>query len=236
MDNLNITDYLKNEYFLMTLTFGCYFLARRLQAITNKVWLNPILISIAALIAFLKLTGIEYSVYHVAGEKIDFWLKPAVVALGLPLYRQLNAIKKQLMPILISQLVGCLTGIISVVLIAQGLGASKIVTLSLVSKSVTTPIAMEVTRTIGGIPSLTAAIVVMVGILGAICGFKVMTLGHINRPDSLGLGMGTASHAVGTSAAISRGETEGVFSSLGLIINGILTALLAGTVTGLITE
>ncbi len=226
-------EYLQNEYFLMTLTFGFFFLAKRLQKITHQIWLNPILVSIAALIVFLKLTGIEYEVYQVAGQKIDFWLKPAVVALGLPLYRQLNSIKKQLVPILISQLAGCLTGIFSVVLIAEGLGASREVTLSLVAKSVTTPIAMEVTRTLGGIPSLTAAIVVLVGILGAIMGFKVMAIGRIHHRDSLGLGMGTASHAVGTSAAIRHGEIEGVFSSLGLILNGILTALLASVVIDL---
>lgn len=223
-------EYLHNEYFLMTLTFGSYFLARRLQAWTRWTWLNPILVSIAVLIIFLKVAGIDYEVYHQAGQKIDFWLRPAVVALGLPLYRQLKAIRRQLLPILLSQLAGCLTGIVSVVLIAQGLGASREVTLSLVPKSVTTPIAMEVTNTLGGIPSLTAAIVVLVGILGAVVGFKVMTIGHVRKPDSQGIGIGTAAHAVGTSAAIAHGEIEGVFSSLGLILNGILTAVLASTV------
>ena len=217
--------YLQNEYFLLTLTFGVYFLAKHAQQKTGWAWLNPILVSILVLISFLKVTGISYDTYAVSGSKIDFWLKPAVVALGVPLYRQIAAIRKQILPLVVSQVVGCITGIISVVLIAKMLGASRPVILSLVPKSVTTPIAMEVTRTLGGIPSLTAAIVVAVGILGAIVGFRVLHFGHITHPDSQGLSIGTASHAVGTSAAMERGEQQGVFASLGLILNGVLTAV-----------
>ena len=147
--------------------------------------------------------------------------------MGVPLYRQLSAIKKQILPIVVSQLVGCVTGIVSVVLIAKVLGASKPVILSLVPKSVTTPIAMEVTNTLGGIPSLTAAIVVSVGILGAVIGFRVLRFGRIRQADSQGLSIGTASHAVGTSAAMEHGEEQGAFASLGLILNGVFTAVLA---------
>ena len=220
-------EYLQNEYFLLTLTFGVYFLAKALQRRLGWAWLNPILVSIVALIVFLKLAGITYETYAECGSKIDFWLKPAVVALGVPLYRQLSAIKKQILPIVVSQLVGCVTGIVSVVLIAKVLGASKPVILSLVPKSVTTPIAMEVTNTLGGIPSLTAAIVVSVGILGAVIGFRVLRFGRIRQADSQGLSIGTASHAVGTSAAMERGEEQGAFASLGLILNGVFTAVLA---------
>ena len=222
-------EYLSNQYFLLTLTFGVFFLARRLQKWTRLAIFNPILLSIAFLIVFLKLTGISFETYSEAGSKIDFWLKPAVVALGLPLYRQLGNIRKQIIPIVVSQLVGCLVGIVSVVLIADALGASKPVILSLAAKSVTTPIAMEVTSSLSGIPSLTAAIVVCVGIFGAMTGFKVLQIGRIRRPDSQGLSIGSAAHAVGTSAAIQHGKEEGVFASLGLILNGIFTAFFAGT-------
>lgn len=219
--------FFQNEYFLLTLTFGVYFLARFIQRKVGWAWLNPILVSIAFLILFLKLAGVSYDTFEKSGAKIDFWLKPAVVALGVPLYRQLSAIKKQILPIVVSQLVGCATGIVSVVLIAKWMGASKPVILSLVAKSVTTPIAMEVTSTLGGIPSLTAAIVVAVGILGAIIGFRVLHFGRIKHADSQGLSIGTASHAVGTSAAMQRGEEQGAFASLGLILNGVFTAVLA---------
>lgn len=202
-------EYLQNEYFLLTLTFGVYFLSRYIQKKVGWSVLNPILISIIFLIVFLKLSGVSYETYEQSGAKIDFWLKPAVVALGVPLYRQLSAIRKQIVPIVVSQLVGCIVGIMSVVLIAKMLGASTPVILSLAPKSVTTPIAMEVTRTLGGIPSLTAAIVVIVGILGSVIGFRVLQFGRINHPDSQGLSIGTASHAVGTSAAMQHGEEHG---------------------------
>ena len=189
--------------------------------------LNPILFTIAVLILFLKLSGISYETYNEAGELIAFWLKPAVVALGVPLYLQLEMIKKQWLPILLSQLVGCLVGVISVVLIAKGLGASPDVICSLAPKSVTTPIAMEVSNATGGIPSLTAAVVVMVGLFGAVFGFKVLDMGRVKSPIAQGLSMGTASHAIGTSAAMELSRKYGAYASLGLTLNGILTAILA---------
>ncbi len=135
-------EYLHNEYFLLTLTFGVYFLSRYIQNKTGWSLLNPILASIAFLIIFLKLAGISYETYEHSGAKIDFWLKPAVVALGVPLYRQLSTIKCQIIPIVVSQVTGCVTGIVSVVMIAKLRGASTPVILSLAPKSVTTPIAI----------------------------------------------------------------------------------------------
>lgn len=108
------------------------------------------MLTIAVIIIFLKLTNISFETYNQGGHLIEFWLKPAVVALGVPLYLQLETIKKQLLPIILSQLAGCIVGVISVVLIAKLMGASQEVILSLAPKSVTTPIAMEVTKTLGG--------------------------------------------------------------------------------------
>lgn len=223
-------DYLSNDFFLLALTFGLYFLAKLIQKRTGWVVLNPILLTIAMLIIFLKATGISYETYNRGGHLIEFWLKPAVVALGVPLYLQLEAIKKQLIPIIVSQLVGCLVGIVSVVLTAKWLGASPVVITSMAAKSVTTPIAMEVTKSVGGIPSLTAALVICVGLFGAIFGFKVLSLGHIGSPIAQSLSMGTASHAVGTSTAMERGRKYGAFASLGLTLNGLFTALLTPTI------
>ena len=212
---------------MLALTFGVFAMFKGLQKKTGWVLLNPILFTIAALILFLKLSGISYETYNEAGELIAFWLKPAVVALGVPLYLQLEIIKKQWLPILLSQLVGCLVGVISVVLIAKGLGASPDVICSLAPKSVTTPIAMEVSNATGGIPSLTAAVVVMVGLFGAVFGFKVLDMGRVKSPIAQGLSMGTASHAIGTSAAMELSRKYGAYASLGLTLNGILTAILA---------
>lgn len=217
---------LQNNILLLAATFGTYYGARQLQKKTGWVVLNPILVTIAILIVLLQVTGISYDTYQQAGQYIDFWLKPAIVALGVPLYQHLGQIRRQFLPIFLSQLVGCLVGLVSVIAIASWMGASSEVVISLAPKSVTTPIAMEVCSAAGGIPSLTAAIVVCVGLFGAVFGFKVLEVWHVKNPFSQGLGMGTASHAVGTSRAMEKGDTYGAYASLGLILNGVLTALL----------
>lgn len=223
-------DIFANQYIILALTFAVFYYVRRIQLQKHWVLLNPILIAIIVLISYLKLTGVSFEEFQAGGKLIEFWLKPAVVALGVPLYLQLEAIKKLWLPIVLSQLVGCLVGIVSVVLIAQWFGASQVVIISMASKSVTTPIAMEVTQAVGGIPSLTAAVVVITGILGAIMGFKMLTVGHIYSPIAQGLSMGTASHAVGASTAMGVSSKYGAFASLGITLNGILTALLTPTV------
>ncbi len=125
-------------------------------------------------------------------------------------------------------------GIVSAVVVAKVLGAPEAIILSLASKSVTTPIAMEVTQSVGGIPSLTAAVVVVTGILGALIGFKTLAVGRISSPIAQGLSMGTASHAVGASTAMGYGTKYGAFASLGITLNGIFTALLTPTIIHLI--
>ena len=227
-------DFLSNPIFLLAVTFGLFFGAKWLQKRTGLMLLNPILLTMALLIILLKWSGISYETYSEGGHLIEFWLRPAVVALGVPLYLQLETIKKQLLPILLSQLVGCIVGVVSVVLIARWLGAPQEIIYSLAPKSVTTPIAMEVTQTLGGIPSLTAAVVVCVGLLGGILGMKTMQITHIGSPMAQGLSLGTAAHAVGTSTAMDISSKYGAFASLGLTLNGILTALLTPTILSLL--
>ena len=222
-------EFLENKYLLLTLTFGAFALFKALQKRTGWVLLNPILLTMFTVILFLKVTGISYETYQEGGHLIEFWLKPAIVALGVPLYLQLEMIKKQWLPILLSQLVGCLVGLVSVILIAKGLGATPEVICSLAPKSVTSPIAMEVSAATGGIPSLSAAVVILVGLFGAVFGFKVLSFGQVKSPIAQGLSMGTASHAIGTSAAMEVGKKYGAYASLGLTLNGILTALLTPT-------
>lgn len=216
------------------MTFGIFFLSRKLQQRTKIILLNPILITIALMIVFLKLCKIEYETYEEAGKYIDFWLKPAVVALGVPLYQQLKSIKKQIIPIILSQLAGCVIGIVSVTLIAKLLGASQEVILSLAAKSVTTPIAIEVTKAIGGIPSLTAAVVIVTGLFGGIAGYKILNICKVDSQIAQGISMGTASHALGTSIAMEKNPKHGAYASLGLTINAIFTALLTPSIISLI--
>lgn len=226
--------FLENGYFLLAITFILFSLAKILQKRTGWVLLNPILLTIVVLIAFLKFTGISYEKYNEAGLLVEFWLKPAVVALGVPLYQQFRIIRKQFLPILLSQFVGCVTGVVSVVTVARLMGASDTIIYSLAPKSVTTPIAMEVSGALGGIPSLTAAVVVCVGLMGGIFGFKIMKLARIDSPVAQGLSLGAAAHAVGTSSASEISHKYGAFASLGLIINGILTAMLTPTILHLL--
>ena len=219
--------FLENNFFLLAITFGVFFFAKLLQKKTGLVLLNPILLTIAVLIIFLKMTGISYETYNKGGHLIEFWLKPAVVALGVPLYKQLSSIKRQILPLLLSELAGCVAGIVSVVLLAELFGATREVVISLAPKAVTTPIAMEISNAMGGIESLTAAVVVTTGIFGGMTGFKIVKMSHIHSPIAGGLSIGTAAHAVGTSAAMERSERFGAFSSIGLTLNGLFTALLA---------
>ena len=225
---------ISNEYFMLALTFGVFYAAKSIQRRFGWILFNPILVAIAIIIVFLLVADIPFETYHEGAKMIEFWLKPAVVALGVPLYLQLSSIKRQFLPILASQMMGCIAGIVSVVVISKLFGASDAVIMSLASKSVTTPIAMEVTQVLGGIPSLTAAIVVITGLIGAVIGFKTLSVGHVRNPMARGLSMGAASHALGTSAAMDRDQFVGAYASLGLTINGILTALFTPAIIDLI--
>lgn len=227
-------EFLQNKYFLIALTFGFYLGAQLLQRRTGIRLLNPILLSIAAMICFLMMCDIDYDTYRAGGDYIDFWLKPAVVALGVPLYKQLSTIRRQLLPLLLSELAGCVAGVVSVVLLAELFGASREVVISLAPKAVTTPIAMEISQAVGGIPPLTAAVVVATGIFGSMAGFRIVKMSHIHSPIAGGLSIGTASHAVGTAAAMEVSERYGAFSSIGLTLNGVLTALLAPLILDLL--
>ena len=228
--------FLESEVFVLCFTFIIFFLAQKLQEKLKWILLNPIMVSVAIIILFLTVFNIDYSAYHQGTRMIEFFLKPAVVAMGVPLYLQLERIKKQAMIIVVSQLAGCITGIVSVVLIAKLLGASKEIVLSVAPKSVTVPIAMEVSKMIGGIPALTAAVVLVVGIFGAIFGYTILKLARVANPISQSLAMGTASHGIGTSRSMAISSTYGVYSSLGLILNGIFTSVLTPYILKLIIK
>lgn len=216
-----------NTFVLLALTFAVYYVATIIRKKTGIILLNPILITIAVMICYLKFADISYTTYNEGGKYIEFWLKPAIVALGVPLYKHLDSIKQYFIPIFLSQLAGCVVGIVSVVAIADLMGATNEVIISLAPKSVTTPIAIEISSALGGIESLTAAVVVCVGILGAVIGYRTMSIIKLRDDISKGLAMGTASHAVGTAASMEVSPIHGVYATLGLIINGVLTSLFA---------
>lgn len=229
-----IIEFISRPLPMLTLTFLIYWGASRLQKLTRLSWLSPMLITIAALIGLLKLTGISFEKYYESGYLIEIWLKPAIVALGLPLFNELRHIRLQFLTLFITELVGCVLGIVSVVLIAKWLGASPDVIKSLAPKSVSTPIAIEISRQIGGIPALTSAIVVVVGMIGAACGLKMMQWGRVHHAVSQSLSMGTAAHVMGTNRISELSDRYGAYATLGLILNGVLTAFFAGPLVELI--
>lgn len=229
-----INEFLNQPLSWITLTFLLFWGASFAYRKTRMALLNPMLITIAAIIIILKITDTPYDTYYKGGTLIEFWLKPAIVALALPLYQELKHIRSQFATIFITEFVGSLIGIVSVVLIALWLGASPEVIRSLAPKSVSTPIAIEISCQLDGIPALTSAIVVAVGMLGSVAGLKAMQWGRVRGGVSQSLGMGTAAHVMGTNRISDFGDRYGAYATLGLIINGILTAVLAGPIVGIL--
>lgn len=220
-------DFLSNPIWLLAITLSVYFGAGVLQRKFRSALLSPVVLTAGFMIGYLLIFNISYKTYQSAGTYIEFWLKPSVVALAVPLYLQLERIKKQLIPIFISQIFGSITGIVSVCGIAKLFNANDLVILSLAPKSVTTPIAIDVSTTLGGIPPLTAAAVVITGMLGSVIGFKVLEILKIESTMGKGVALGTASHGLGVMAAMGVSEKYAAFASVGLILNGIATAIFA---------
>ena len=188
---------------------------------------NPLLIAIALVISFLLIFKIDVDVYNKGGQFINMFLGPATVVLAVPLYKQFHLLKKHLLPILIGILIGSSIGISSVILLANIFGLEKVLTISLLSKSVTTPIGIEITNQLGGLAPVTVLSIVISGIIGSIIGPLLCKKFKINDKVAIGIAIGTASHAVGTSKALELGETEGAMSSLSIGIAGIMTVFLA---------
>ncbi|HHK5609005.1 TPA: LrgB family protein [Neisseria cinerea] len=221
-----MNEILRQPSILLFLTLAAYALAIIIRKRTGNIFFNPVLISTVALIAYLKILNIDYAVYHNAAQFIDFWLKPAVVVLAVPLYQNRRKIFNQWLPVIVSQLAGSITGIVTGMYFAKWLGAGRDVVLSLASKSVTNPIAIEITRSIGGIPAITAATVIIAGLVGQIAGYKMLK-NTVVMPSSVGMSLGTASHAMGIAASLERSRRMAAYAGLGLTLNGVLTALIA---------
>jgi len=209
------------------LTLGVFILSKKMQIKYKSPLLNPILITIIVVICFLLLADIPYEDYERDTQVISFWLAPSVIALGYALYSFLEEIKADFMRIIASMVAGSLTGILSVFMTAYLFGASKATMISLAPKSVTTPIAIEVSKQMGGIPSLTVAFVIVVGVLGAIFGQTYLRLIGVKDPKSVGLSLGATAHALGTASISERGPDFSAFGGLGMALNGVLTAILA---------
>jgi predicted murein hydrolase (TIGR00659 family) len=218
---------LANIWWSLPLTIAVFFAARRLAAKYRMPLLNPLLTSMIVIIAFLLLTHISYVHYFAGSKVLNDLLKPAVVALAFPLYEQLHQIRARWKSIISICFVGSLTAMITGTVIALWMGATPEIAASILPKSVTTPIAMAVSQSINGIPAITAVCVIFVGILGAVFGHTILNALSITTKSARGLAIGTASHALGTARCAEMDFQEGAFSSLALVICGIITSLIA---------
>ncbi len=187
---------------------------------------SPVLIAVALLVALLQATGTSYATYFQGAQFVHFLLGPATVALAVPLYEQFHRIRRSLPAIGLSVLGGGLTAAAMAAGLAWLLGASARTTASLAPKSVTTPIAMAVSEQLGGLPSLTAVLVIVTGILGAVCGSSILNLIRVRDPHARGLALGVAAHGIGTARAFQEGAVVGAFAGLGMGLNGLMTAIL----------
>lgn len=187
---------------------------------------NPVLIAVSILVLILLSTATPYESYFAGAQFVHFLLGPATVALAIPLYAQFRKLRAMALPLLLGLLAGSLTAIVSAMAVARLLGASLPTQLSLAPKSVTTPIAMGIAERIGGIPSLTAVLVIVTGILGAVAARYVFDALRIHDAAIRGFAMGIASHGIGTARALQISEQTGAFAALAMGLNGALTALL----------
>lgn len=224
-----------SEIFDLALVVGTYIAATILYKKTHLSVLHPLLTSIFVIIVILEVLDIEYASFQQGSHLIHFMLGPSVVALGYVLFEQMKYLKGNVVSILTSVFVGAIVGIISVIVIGKLMGADQSLIATLQPKSVTTPIAMGISEKNGGIPSLTAVIVVAVGIFGSIVGPAVMKVLGIESRIAKGLALGASSHGVGTAAAIQLGAVEGALSGLAIGLMGIMTAILVPVISYLLS-
>ncbi|TBW41195.1 LrgB family protein [Siculibacillus lacustris] len=214
--------------FWLTVTLMVWIAADQLSLAANRHSLvNPVLVSIIVLAATLKVTGTDYRVYFDGAQFVHFLLGPATVALAVPLHRNRELVRKNLVPMAAALVVGSVVAIVSAVGIALVAGASRSVVVSLAPKSVTAAVAMAVSETLGGVPALTATMVIATGILGAILLTPMMDALRVRDPAARGFAAGLASHGIGTARAFSVDPVAGAFAGIAMALNALLTPVLA---------
>lgn len=189
--------------------------------------LNPLFVGVIIVMGIMKIFNIPLDYYKKGGDMMSLFLAPATIALSYPLYKQINKLKENFIPIIIGSLVGALTAILSVIFLGKALGIDTLILKSFMPKSITTPLGIELSQVLGGIPAITIFAIVITGITGNIVAPFICKLFKIKSPIARGLGIGISSHAVGTAKALEMGETEGAISALSIVIAGIITFIVA---------
>lgn len=218
----------------LTATLAAYLAADAVQRRLGRHPLaNPVLIAVVVLVAMLRVTGTPYATYFDGAQFVHFMLGPATVALAVPLAAKAREVRRLLVPMVAAVVAGSLTATIVAVGVAWVLGAGPTTLLSLAPKSVTTPIAMAVAEQIGGLPGLTAVLVILTGIIGAVLVTPLMNALGLRDYAARGFAAGVASHGIGTARAFQVNELAGTFAGLGLALNGLVTSVLAPLVVHL---
>lgn len=219
--------------FPLVLTLGAFQLGRFCQQKWKSPVFNPILIAVILIIPVLLLTRVPYETYKAGTNAISWLLTPATVCMALPLYKQLQVLKKSLPAALAGIAAGTLASLGCIAGLCLLLQLDRAVSVSLLPKSITTAIGIVLSENAGGIPGLTTVAILVTGISGNLLGPWLCRLLHITDPVAQGVAMGTASHVIGTSKAQEMGQLQGAVGSLSLTVAGILTALLFPLVTTL---
>lgn len=224
---LTLWTYLQSSPLLhLTLTLVVFSVGVKIyQTLKLNPLANPVLFSIVVIVLFLQFTDVSYETYFEGAQFVHFLLGPATVALAIPLYRQLDYVKKSAKAIVVGLLCGSVTSTSVAVACAYFLGASVESVISIGPKSVTTPVAMGITEQLGGLPSLTAVLVILTGIVGAIVGPIIFDLLKIKDWSARGIAMGTACHGIGTASIMLDSEKGGAFSGLAMGLNAVVTAI-----------
>lgn len=217
----------------LIVTLLVFFFARWVAQKARSPFVNPLLVCIAILIPLLIALKVPFETYYSDNRWISYLLQPAVVALAFPLYEQLPQIRANWRIIMLACGVGSVMSMLSASLIAVYMKADITLIAALMAKSVTTPIAMEVANNLGGEPAVAAIMVLLVGLFGAIMAYPIYNLLNISHPIAKGLTMGTVSHALGTATCAEKDPRDAAFSSLALVVCGVITSILAPSVFSL---
>ncbi|AIQ44128.1 LrgB [Paenibacillus sp. FSL R5-0912] len=209
------------------LTVAVYLLAKRIYASSGKMYTSPLIITPLLIIAFLLMTGSSYESYNAGGKWLSDLLQPATIAFAIPLHKNFKVLKKHAAEIAAGVLSGTVIAVISSMLLAKWLHLSGDLATSLVPRSVTTPIAMSISQSIGGVPSITAVFVILTGVLGTMMGPSVLRLFRIDNEIARGVSLGTAAHGTGTSKAFELSSLTGTISSIAMILTALFSIGLA---------
>lgn len=225
--NINIlSEFLDTPLFGILLSLIAFQIGALLYRKTRFSILNSLLVASVLVIFFLLYFRIDFETYNLGGNYISFFLGPATVVLAVPLYKKIRLLRNNAFPILAGISGGCIAGISSILILSRLLGLDEVISKSLMPKSVTTPIGIEISKQIGGLPSITVTAIVITGIIGAVFGPLICRFFRIKDSVAVGVAIGTASHALGTTRAIELGETEGAMSGLAIGIAGLITVFL----------